>query len=39
VVTFLLLKGLDKIMGLRVAKEDEIQGLDLSMHGEAGYNL
>jgi Amt family ammonium transporter len=38
-VTFLLLKVLDKIMGLRVAKEDEIQGLDLSMHGEAGYNL
>jgi Amt family ammonium transporter len=38
-VTFLLLKVLDKIMGLRVAKEDEIQGLDLSMHGEAGYNM
>jgi Amt family ammonium transporter len=37
-VTYLLLKILDKTMGLRVAKEDEIQGLDLSMHGEAGYN-
>ncbi|MBI5341808.1 MAG: ammonium transporter [Deltaproteobacteria bacterium] len=37
-VTFLLLKVLDKTMGLRVAKEDEIQGLDLSVHGEAGYN-
>jgi len=38
-VTFLLLKVLDKIMGLRVAKEDEIQGLDLSLHGESGYNF
>jgi Amt family ammonium transporter len=38
IVSFLLLKILDKTMGLRVEKEDEIQGLDLSMHGEAGYN-
>ena len=37
-ISFLLLKVLDKTMGLRVEKEDEIQGLDLSMHGEAGYN-
>jgi Amt family ammonium transporter len=39
VVSFLLLKVLDKTMGLRVEKEDEVMGLDLSMHGEAGYNL
>jgi Amt family ammonium transporter len=38
-VSFLLLKVLDKTMGLRVEKEDEVMGLDLSMHGEAGYNL
>jgi Amt family ammonium transporter len=38
-VSFLLLKFLDKAMGLRVEKEDEVMGLDLSMHGEAGYNL
>jgi Amt family ammonium transporter len=38
-VSFLLLKILDKAMGLRVEKEDEVMGLDLSMHGEAGYNL
>ena len=37
VVSFLLLKVLDKTMGLRVEKEDEVMGLDLSMHGEAGY--
>jgi len=39
VVSYILLKVLDKTMGLRVAKEDEVMGLDLSMHGEAGYNL
>jgi Amt family ammonium transporter len=38
VVTWLLLKALDRIMGLRVADEHEFMGLDLSQHGEAGYN-
>jgi Amt family ammonium transporter len=38
-VSFLLLKGLDRAMGLRVAGEDEVMGLDLTQHGEAGYNL
>jgi Amt family ammonium transporter len=38
VVTWLLLKVLDRIMGLRVADEHEFLGLDLSQHGEAGYN-
>ncbi|MGE5699474.1 MAG: ammonium transporter [Deltaproteobacteria bacterium] len=37
-VTWLLLKALDRIMGLRVADEHEFMGLDLSQHGEAGYN-
>jgi ammonium transporter, Amt family len=38
VVTFALLKALDKVMGLRVSRENEVMGLDLSEHGEAGYN-
>ena len=38
VVSYGLLKALDKCMGLRVSREDEIMGLDLSEHGEAGYN-
>jgi Amt family ammonium transporter len=38
VVSFLLLIALDKIIGLRVTKEDEAMGLDLTQHGEAGYN-
>jgi len=38
VVTYALLKVLDKLMGLRVSRENEVMGLDLSEHGEAGYN-
>ena len=37
VVTFVLLKLLDATMGLRVSQDKEIQGLDLSEHGEEGY--
>ncbi|MFM2093635.1 MAG: Ammonia channel precursor [Planctomycetota bacterium] len=35
--TFLLLKILDSTMGLRVSRDEELQGLDLSQHGEEGY--
>ncbi|HJU54582.1 MAG TPA: ammonium transporter [Pyrinomonadaceae bacterium] len=37
--TLILLKVVDLVIGLRVNEEDEIQGLDLSQHGEDGYNL
>jgi Amt family ammonium transporter len=37
--TLLILKIVDVTIGVRVSQEDEIQGLDLSMHGEEGYNL
>jgi len=37
--TFILLKITDLITGLRASDEDETVGLDLSMHGEDGYNL
>jgi Amt family ammonium transporter len=37
VATFIILKVLDATMGLRVSPADEIQGLDLSQHGEEGY--
>lgn len=37
--TFLILKVVDAAIGLRVSEEHEIQGLDLSQHGEEGYNL
>jgi Amt family ammonium transporter len=35
--TFLILKVLDATMGLRVSRQEEMQGLDLSQHGEEGY--
>jgi Amt family ammonium transporter len=35
--TFIILKVLDAVMGLRVSREAEIEGLDLSQHGEEGY--
>ena len=34
VVTFVLLKIIDAVMGLRVNKEEEVTGLDYSLHGE-----
>jgi Amt family ammonium transporter len=39
VVTWILFKVLDKTMGLRVSEEDELDGLDLSQHGESGYSF
>jgi Amt family ammonium transporter len=38
-ISFVLLKLLDAIMGLRVSDEQETEGLDLSQHDERGYNL
>ncbi len=37
--TLIILKVVDMVVGLRVTEEEEIQGLDLSQHGEEGYNL
>ena len=37
--TFLILKLCDAVMGVRVSEDQEIEGLDLSMHGEEGYNF
>ncbi|WP_312854441.1 ammonium transporter [Paludibacterium denitrificans] len=34
IVTFILLKIIDVIMGLRVAEDEEREGLDLVLHGE-----
>jgi Amt family ammonium transporter len=35
--TLIILKVCDALMGVRITKEEEIQGLDLSQHGEEGY--
>jgi len=35
--TLVILKICDMTMGLRVAREQEVEGLDVSLHGEEGY--
>lgn len=35
--TFILLKVIDVVMGLRVTEEQEMEGLDTTQHGEEGY--
>jgi Amt family ammonium transporter len=39
VLSFLLLKAVDTLVGLRVSSEDETLGLDLALHDERGYNF
>ncbi len=38
-VTFILLKVLDALMGLRVSDEEEVVGLDITQHEESAYTL
>jgi Amt family ammonium transporter len=35
--TFVILKVLDLTMGLRVSRDEELQGLDITQHNEEGY--
>jgi Amt family ammonium transporter len=37
--TLVILKVVDLLLGIRVSADQEVEGLDLSMHGEEGYNL
>ena len=39
VLTFILLKLVDVVIGLRVSADDETMGLDTSQHNERGYSL
>ncbi|HXS27499.1 MAG TPA: ammonium transporter [Steroidobacteraceae bacterium] len=36
--TFIILKVLDAVLGLRVTEDQEREGLDLALHGERGYS-
>ncbi len=38
IATFIILKVIDMIMGLRVSKEQEIEGLDFTLHGETVHD-
>jgi Amt family ammonium transporter len=39
IMTAIILKTLDKTLGLRVDEESEVSGLDISQHGESGYTF
>ena len=39
IMSLIILKVVDLIVGLRVSDEDEEKGLDISMHNETGYNI
>jgi Amt family ammonium transporter len=39
ILSFILLKLVDVIIGLRVSDEQETQGLDITLHNERGYSL
>jgi Amt family ammonium transporter len=39
VASFVILKAIQMTIGLRVSNDDEIQGIDISAHGENAYNL
>lgn len=39
ILTFVLLKVIDAVLGLRVAEDEETEGLDINQHNERGYDL
>ena len=39
IVTYIILKIVDALIGLRVTEEQETEGLDIASHNERGYNL
>ncbi len=39
VITYVLLKVSDALVGMRVTSEEETEGLDTVLHNEGGYNL
>jgi Amt family ammonium transporter len=39
VITYVALKVTDALVGMRVAPEEETEGLDTVLHNETGYSL
>lgn len=39
ILSWILLKIIDSVVGIRVSVQDETEGLDISQHNEQGYNL
>jgi Amt family ammonium transporter len=38
-ITFVLLKIIDVLLGLRITEDQETEGLDLNQHNERGYDM
>jgi Amt family ammonium transporter len=38
-VTWVVAKAIDRVLGFRVSRDDELAGLDLLVHGESAYDL
>jgi Amt family ammonium transporter len=39
IATFVILKLVDVLLGLRVGTDEETEGLDINQHNERGYDL
>ncbi len=39
ILSWIILKVIDAVLGLRVSQDEETQGLDIVLHDETGYNL
>ena len=39
VMTYIIVKIVAAVCGIRVGDEEEMEGLDITTHGERGYNL
>ena len=39
VATYVIVRIIDALIGVRVSREEERDGLDLSTHGESAYDL
>ncbi|MHB8534340.1 MAG: ammonium transporter [Sulfuricaulis sp.] len=39
ILSYIILKVVDMLVGLRVTEEQETEGLDIALHDERGYNL
>ncbi|MFC7644510.1 hypothetical protein ACFQX6_30245 [Streptosporangium lutulentum] len=39
ILTWIIAKIIDKVMGFRIGAEEEITGVDITSHAETGYDL
>ena len=38
IVTAIILKVIDILVGLRISEEEEVEGMDIALHNERAYN-